>query len=491
MELRWYQTEAVNAMLAAKDNSVVVLPTGSGKTLVMHSFVEQFPGRVLLLSHVKEILSQNFNTLAPLNEVGLYSAGLGVKKIDRITIAGIHSVYANMQAFKADIVIIDECHMVSDTGMYKTVLAHLGCRYMGLTATPYRLKDGFIHGSTGMFDSVCYEAPVSKLTKQGYLCPLRTYGSKQELDTQGIAIQAGDFKLKDMSLAFDRDVITSRIVGELSGYSTVYKHWLIFAIDIAHAENIASLLNQAGIMTEAVHSKSPRDQAILDFKEGKIQCLVNVNILTIGFDYPLIDLIGVIRPTKSTTLHVQMIGRGTRIAPGKDHCMVKDFAGNLKRLGMLDKVVPPTAMKKGKGGKPWTKECPQCQAIVHSATRVCSCGHKFSFQHHLQETAHVEVKSQWYKVKKVFYNLHHKQGSPTSMKVTYQCGMRMFSEWVTLDHKGYANRMALIWLSKRWKLHEPRPLTVKDLFNSTAKLWEPVEIKVDDSQKYPKILAVK
>ena len=93
MQLRWYQSEAVDAMLAAKDNSVVVLPTGSGKTFVMRSFVEQFPGRVLLLSHVKEILSQNFDTLASLGEVGLYSAGLGVKHIDRITIAGIHSVY--------------------------------------------------------------------------------------------------------------------------------------------------------------------------------------------------------------------------------------------------------------------------------------------------------------------------------------------------------------------------------------------------------------
>lgn len=491
MELRWYQKEAVDAMLAATDNSVVVLPTGSGKTFVMRAFVEQFPGRVLLLSHVKEILSQNFNTLAPLGEVGLYSAGLGIKKINRITIAGIHSVYANMQTFKADIVIIDECHMVSDTGMYKTVLTHLGCRFMGLTATPYRLKDGLIYGSTGMFDSVCYEAPVKKLTKQGYLCELRTYGSKQELDTQGIAVQAGDFKLKDMSLAFDRDVITSRIVGELTQYAGTYKHWLVFAIDIVHAENIASLLNQAGIITEAVHSKSPRDQAILDFKDGKVQCLVNVNILTIGFDYPLIDLIGVIRPTKSTTLHVQMIGRGTRIAPRKDHCMVKDFAGNLKRLGMLDKVLPPTGMKKGKGGKPWTKECPMCDAIVHSATRLCACGYKFKFEHHLKEVAHVEVKSKWYKVKKVFYTLYHKQGSPTSLKVTYQCGMRMFNEWVTLDHGGYAGRVGNQWVAKHWRSVEAPPTTVKELLNVAAKLWEPIEIQVDESQKYPKITAIK
>lgn len=492
MKLRWYQTGAVQAMLSSSGGEVAVLPTGSGKTLVMREYCARHPGRILVLSHIKEILQQNFETLAPLGGVGLYSAGLGMRTIDRITVAGIQSVYNKPHLFNPDVILIDECHLVNNVGMYKKLLTTLNVPYLGLTATPYRMKQGFLWGDQGMFKSKCYEAPVKKLTQEGFLSPLQTYGSQQELDTAGIKIQGGDFKISDMSLAFDRSTITDRILDELIPYNRDYKHWLLFCIDIAHAENVAEGLNRRGIKAEAVHSKSPRDQAILDFKAGKIQALVNVNILTVGFDSPWVDLIAVLRPTKSAGLHVQMLGRGLRVYPSKSHCLIKDFAGNLKRLGMIDKVVVnEPSDPKGKGGKPWTKECPDCLQIVHSAVRNCKCGHKFEFKHHLQETAFIEKINKWYKVNKVFYNIHHKAGGIDSLRVTYVSGMRMFREWVTLDHPGYAGRVAGEWVRKRWTGSQPIPTTVADLHGVSNLLPKPEAIQVEEGGKFPKILGYK
>jgi DNA repair protein RadD len=183
----WYQEEAINAMLSCKDNGVVVLPTASGKSHVLRGFAEKYPGRVLILSHVKEILVQDFECLAGLDDIGMYSAGVGVTHIGRVTVAGIQSVWRKPYLFKdVDILLIDEAHLVSNEGMYKTFITAMKKPYLGLTATDFRLKGGYIHGPGGMFDSVCYSAPVGRLTSEGYLCPLEYVGDKKRLDTTGI-----------------------------------------------------------------------------------------------------------------------------------------------------------------------------------------------------------------------------------------------------------------------------------------------------------------
>ena len=495
MELRWYQVEAVEALLKSTDNTIAVLPTGAGKTLTLTTFVQQFKGKILILSHVREIVEQNFMSLvACVDDVGLYSAGLGMKHIDRITVGGIQSVYPNLKKFKdVDLVIIDECHLVSESGMYNTTLKTIGCRYIGLTATPYRLKEGYLHHS-GIFDSICYEAPVDKLTEQGYLSPLKTYGSTDnEFDTSSLKTVAGDYSMSDMSLAFDRETISRQICSQLLKYKDKYKHWLLFCIDIKHAENVAAILNELGVMAEAVHSDSPRDQALEDFKSGKIQAVTNVNILTVGFDFPAIDMIVILRPTKSPVLHVQALGRGMRTWPGKDHCLVKDYSGNIGRLGMVENLrlsFEGRAKGTGKGQSPFLKTCPECDLIQHPSIRVCECGHKFQFQHHLNTTAHVEQKEVWYEVKNVMYNIHHKAGSPNSLKVSYICGTRVFSEWVLIGHTGFARHKAKHWVNRRWQSNEPAPDNLIELYKNSNKLWRPSKIKVEEQGKYPKILAV-
>ena len=364
----------------------------------------------------------------------------------------------------------------------------LNVKYIGLTATPYRLKSGYIYGKGKVFSHVCFEAPIKRLTKEGYLSPLRMFGSKDSLDTKGLKLQGGDFKISDMADKYNRKPITDKIVKGLEQYKKDYKHWLIFCIDIDHAEQVSAALGEIGVTSEAVHSKSPRDQAILDFKAGKIQALTNVNILTVGFDYPEIDLIVCLRPTKSPVLHVQSLGRGLRVADGKSHCLVKDFAGNLARLGPIDNVCVTEPEQKGKGGtNPFMKTCPDCEALVFPAVRECECGHKFKFQHNLTLEAYTPTK--WFPIKSVFYNIHH--SNPPSLKISYRCGMRIFSEWICLDHKGYAGFKARKWVDLTWRGSSAKPATVKDLMASQDELRKPTGILVEEGGKYPKILEYK
>jgi DNA repair protein RadD len=346
----WYQKEAVNAMLECKDNGVVVLPTGSGKSHVLKDYSAATDENILVLSHVKEILVQNFQRLAPLGDVGLISSGLGLNTRGRVTVAGIQSVWRYPETFRdIDRILIDEAHLVRDEGMYNSFLSDLGKPFMGLTATDFRLKGGYIHGPDGMFDSICYQAPVDRLTREGYLCPLVYQSSKEPLDTTGIRLSGGDFNLKDMSLAFNRDAVTDGIVEQVAPYGENFKHILIFCIDIEHAEVMAAKLTAAGVPTEAVHSKSPRDATLERFKAGKVQAITNVNVLTTGFDFPAIDLLVLVRPTKSMGLHQQMLGRGMRTHPSKAETLVKDFTRNTLNLGSVENPAPLAI--KGKRGK--------------------------------------------------------------------------------------------------------------------------------------------
>ena len=491
MKPRWYQEEAVKALLGSTKNSVIVLPTASGKSLVLKMYAERYDGKVLILTHVKELIEQNFETLSSLPDVGIYSAGVGIKHIARVTVAGIQSVWNKPELFRDfDKILIDEAHLVNNEGMYKSFLDEMGVQFLGLTATDFRLKGGYIHGESGMFDNKVYDAPVDKLTKQGYLAPLVYFGDNESFDTEGIRTTGGDFNIKDLSVRFNRSIVTTRIVDQIAKQER--NHILCFCIDIDHAEEVARHFNSIGVTAAAVHSKSNRDQAILDFKAGKIRVLANVNVLTTGFNYPELDMIAVLRPTKSMGLHIQMLGRGARTHPTKDNTLIKDFTNNTKTLGTLEEPAPINAgVKKGKGGtNPFMKECPDCLKICHPSVRVCECGHKFKFQHGLQLTAHsVKLKKKWYDVTAVHYSIHNKPGSPKSFKVSYVSGVNVFNEWVLLDHPGYAGHKARYWVSKRFT-HPKKPTSVHELHEKSQLLKRPRKILVEEGGKFPKIESV-
>ena len=512
MKLRYYQQEAVDQTIQGfrdnKDkNPLIVLPTGSGKSLVLSEitkiFNEKWNTKVLILSHVQEILEQDYRSVTNHTglDVGLYSAGLGRKEIKDVTIAGIQSVYRSPELFSDfRLIIIDEAHLVSfeNKTMYKTFITALGRPCIGLTATPFRLGSGYIYGKSEnlLFDYISSdwgsEAKFNKLIKDGYICKLTTKRTNLEMDTTGIKLIGGDFSEKELSEEFDREAVTNEAIKEILAAGANRKKWLIFAIDINHAEHIAEILIRNGIATAPVHSKMKdtgfcRTKTIEGYKNGKYKCVVNVNILTTGFDDSGIDLIACLRPTNSPVLHVQSLGRGSRIEAEKKDCLVLDFAGNTSRLGPINNVLVKVKGKGKEGGDPITKTCPECDSILPPAVRVCpDCGYKFRFEHGLSAEASHDVvisdgRARWVNIDSVNYNLNINPGSPTSLKVTYKFGKRSVKEWVCCEHKGFAYHKAQHWI--KYRGGEPCN-TASELLSQSSKLRTPYKILVSKKGKY-------
>ncbi len=524
---RLYQTACAEALFEdiqtnKECHPIAALPTGSGKTMVLCEFIDLFMthkplGRVLILSHVKEILQQNYNALeAHFDgfEIGLYSSGLDSKTIKRITVAGIQSVFRSPNKFKdVDVVIIDECHLVDtrEQGMYRKFLGALDANYVGLTATPFRTGHGYVHiGSEALFNklsfSMCDIDGFKYLIDQGYLCPLVAKRTNMKLNTDGLGMRMNEYVTEEMSKKFDRHSITNKAVKEIIEFGESYKKWLVFAIDITHAEHIAEELRSHGITTACVHSKmeDDRDEILLDSRRGKYKCIVNVDILTTGYDDPEIDLIAMLRPTQSPILHIQSLGRGMRISPGKDHCLVLDFAGNVMRLGPINDVeVKQKGDPKGDGVAKM-KSCPKCQGYLHLAAKVCEwCGYEYPVVEKIMPTASTAeiirtvkdpvVKVNWFDVSQVFYKLHRKEGKPDMMRVSYSTtNNKMFHEFICYEHQGWVGHKAQSWVKFRSKTNK-LPFTTSALvsFALNKNLREPKSILVNESGQYPEIKNVR
>ena len=513
-ELRPYQDVAPKKVFDflrnnPKGHPLVAVPTGGGKTVILAEITKQaikkWPKtKVLILSHVKEILSQNHKALEFHTglRVGIYSAGIGLREVEQVTVASIQSVFRKPKLFEDyDLIIIDECHRIprGDNTMYLKFFAGLkNPKYLGLTATPYRLGSGLIYGEEdSIFTELIYDLTTKEkflqLIDDGYLCNLKVQATDMALNVNNIKTVAGDFDNKQMSQNLDVDRITKIAVKEIIRSGENYKKWLIFAIDIKHAENIAEELGKNDIPTMVVHSKMEfdRDTVIKHYKLGTFRAIVNVNVLTTGFDDPEIDLIALLRPTKSPVIHVQTIGRGLRIAPGKDHCLILDFAGNTERLGPINDI---TIKKKGKGkggGEPVMKQCPKCNTLHAPAVRVCEwCGYRFEFKTALStKTGNTEVIAKqvdpWVKVDDVTYSLHQKKNSPNILKVTYQCGMRQFVQYKCVEHKVYAGHDAKHWLKFRGL---DGISTVEQAIEASDKLSKPNRIKLGKNGKYTNVI---
>lgn len=511
-ESRQYQTEAVTAWKDSIDagyNSVIAVPTGAGKTVILCSLLQQWmddnPGKkALVLSHTQEILKQDYEALLeffPKFGVGIYSAGLQQRDIRLITVAGIHSVYKKPDLFgDTALCVVDEVHSINheSNGMYRSFIKEVGCQVTGMSATVYRMGHGYIYkGKGAIFDSLAYDLTsvrnFNKLVRDGYLTKLISRSTDMEMDSTGISKSIGDYNLKELAETHDVYETTNKAVLETIKLGENYKKWLVFAINTDHASHIAAAFNDEGILAEELHTKMKgnREEVIDRFKYGKTRALVSVGMVTTGFDAPNVDLIVLLRPTLSTVLHVQMIGRGLRVSPGKDHCLVLDFAGNTMRLGPINNPVIPTK-KHRKGGAAPSKTCPICKTIMHTMARFCEyCGHEFKFQNKLVAVAGdgdivQEDGPIWKNVDSVSYGIHRKLGSPSSLKVTYAFGLTSVSEWVCLDHTGYAKYKAENWV----KYRDPkcRVFTTEHVFSRTEFLSKPSEIRIDRSGKYTKIV---
>lgn len=513
-EARKYQAQCVCAWYGSVIKglkSIIAVPTGAGKSVIMCEFVLKWidknpDSNVLILSHTKEIVEQDYDALLeyfPSFGVGIYQSGLGKKQIRKVTVGGIHSVYRYPEKFKDfDLIIIDEVHAVNhkNVGMYRTFIEESGIKGLcGMSATIFRTGHGYIHkGKDALFNDLAYDLTsidnFNQLVKDGYLTTLISKATEMGLDSSRVKKSAGDYNIKDLAKTHDQDKITKAAIAETVKFGKNYKKWLVFAIDTKHASNIRKELERLGIKADELHTKMPgdREDVIDDFKNGNTRALVSVGMVTTGFDSPNVDLIVLLRPTQSAVLHIQMVGRGLRVCPGKKHCLVLDFAGNTERLGPINDVLIPKARKPGNGGgvAP-TKTCPKCKVITYAMAKKCDiCGHEFEFKTKLSVNAGGEAivkkdnsDSTWLAVRDIHYAIHSKAGSPDSLLVSYLCGKKLIKEWVCLDHKGYAKVKANSWVRYRWT-GGSLDLSVTHVFKNRKHLRRPSHILVKKNGNY-------
>lgn len=401
MALRDYQQRAITMLFIwlryNAGNPCIVAPTGSGKSWILAGLCREImthwpQSRILVLSHVKELLAQDAEKIMlawPEAPLGIYSAGMNSRDVGLpITVAGIQSVRdkADILGF-IDVAIIDECHLISHKaeGGYRSLLEALkaknpNMRIVGLTATPYRLGHGLISEHGAIFDDLIEPVKIKELIARGFLAPLRSKLPKTVLSVEGVGKRGGEFIEAELQAAVNNADDNERIVEETIRRAESRNAWLFFCTGVEHAAAICDTLRAHDVAAEVVTGATPtaeRDRILRDFKAGRIKALTNVSVLTTGFDYPGIDLIAMCRPTMSPGLYLQMVGRGMRTAAGKTDCLVLDFAGNVKRHGPITEVQPPKHKGAGTGDAP-VKICGECAELVHASVKICPCcGYEF------------------------------------------------------------------------------------------------------------------
>jgi len=529
MKLRPYQFEAVAAVYShlreCADNPCVVIPTAGGKTPVMATIcndaVSRWGGRVLILAHVKELLEQaaeKLRLICPDVQVGVYSAGLGSRDKDTsIVVAGIQSVYkraCDLGAF--DLVLVDEAHLIplEGDGMYRQFLADMrvinpAVRVIGLTATPFRMKAGLICAPDHFLNSICYEIGIRELIRDGYLCQLVSKAGRHPIDTSALHVRAGEYIASEVEALMDSDAVLASACNEITEYMQQRHSCLVFAAGVAHAEHVTeSLAKRTGDAVGLVVGSTlafERQRIIDDFKAGHLRYLVNVNVLTTGFDAPCVDCVAILRPTLSPGLYYQMVGRGFRLHPGKTDCLVLDYGGNVLRHGPVDQIKAREPRKAGaRDGAAPAKACPKCMSLIAAGYAICpDCGYRFPEPDTAKHDATAteagilsgEVTTEVVPIQGILHSVHEKRDAPPdhpkTMRIEYQLSLREYvSEWVCPEHTGFARAKFEAW----WAAHSqaPVPATAQgavDLAESGAMAEvKAVEIRTVTGQKWPTVI---
>lgn len=402
--LRSYQAAAVTRSMVGRGKSLVIAPTGAGKTVVIAEGAKRgldAGERTLILTHSSELVQQN--TAAVARHVGIEpsvcAGSLGRREVDGpIVVANISTAHRRREQLaeqQFDRVWVDEAHRVNPAGkVYAETLRDLvGDRdvpLVGLTGTPHRLGHGFIaapgaRGEDAIFDEVAFEIAPQQLLSEGHLVPVRGRRAQTKLDVSGVARDAfGDFRVGELAEAVNDASVTDRCVAEMVayGHTSGRRRWLAFAVSIPHAVSIAATLHRYGVSAAVISAKTPPRQRARDvaaYRAGKIDCLVSVAALAIGFDVPAVDLIGMFRPTHSAALYAQMLGRGSRPFQGKDSCVVMDFAGSYLVHGPPDQIdwraitQPKAGQMKPAEERGWY--CDMCETANSTGTWECAaCG---------------------------------------------------------------------------------------------------------------------
>lgn len=511
--LRPYQAAALKAtwewIFTKETMPLVVAPVGSGKSLMIAEFIKQcherYPGtRILMLTHDKRLLEQNMEELReqyPTVDAGFYCAGLNQKRLHNdVTFASIQSIHAKAAILNRapGVILIDEAHLVNPKAAtrYRSFIEDCFalnpmCRVIGFTGSPFRSDSGLLYtGSPRLFDGVAYEIPISYMIEQGYLCRPILPKVETTMNVDGVGMKGGDYIEKQLDDAINTDEITRACVEEIIEKGVDRHAGLIFTVTTDHCDNVVEEFKRQGETSVAgIHSKMDKNEVartIELFKAGKIKYLVNVAMLTTGFNHPAIDLLAYMRPTRSPVLYIQCTGRGLRTlyAPGYDlstqegrlqaiaasqkkDCMILDFGGVVSSLGPIDDVdisgikdrnasesAPPP-------DEPEIKFCPNCEAPASQRQRHCyECGHEFyegsdpAISNTPETKAAIlsqDIEPETLAVWKMRLSKHRKRvpdGEPPAtpvMKVTYETAAGLINEWVCFEHVDFARQQAEKW----------------------------------------------
>lgn len=452
IKLREYQQEDVEAALnfifyGQGTSGLVLEPTGVGKSVIIAETTRltklYYPqARILMLTHSKELVEQNHEKAQGMihQHVGLWHAGLRKKEYDSdILFAGIDTVANNPHLLGVrHVCLIDEAHRVSprpESNYQRTMSTLLtmnpNCKIVGTTATDYREGQGLLTDNwydkrikderAAFWQQVLIDHTTTEkfnwYFEQGYLKPLVPKHPSNTIDVSGLRISGSthDYDKEDVERLVNNEQRIVAITDEICSYGFDRKSWLIFSAGNINAAMVATEIAKRGVSVATISDKTPkaeRERILKDYKAYKIRCLVNNDILTTGFDHNGVDLIAVVRPTNSTSLWVQMLGRGTRpvyaygydlstqqgrkdaiFASGVHNCLVLDFASNSLRLGAINDPVKP--QKPERKRKTATKDAPlkwcpndDCRTLCYATAKVCdACGHEFPISTQIRDTA--------------------------------------------------------------------------------------------------------
>lgn len=512
LTLRPYQTdaiEAVDAELERVDSTLLVASVGAGKTLMQAGFIQRviakYPeARFVCAVHTRELVKQNFEAMLrawPFCPAGINSAALGQRSTQaQILFCSIQSVYRLAERIGwVDCLIVDECHLISPKGttMYRQFIDGLRAinpdmRILGMSGTPFRMDMGQLtDGEDPLFKSVAYEIGIAQLIDEGFLTRPISKGTATTFDVSGVHMRGGDYIAGELERAVNKSDITEAAVDEIIRYGGDRKAWIAFAAGVDHAAEIRDEMRRRGVTAEMVEGNMPsaeRVRVIEAYKEGRIRCLTNVNVLSIGFDYPAIDLIALMRPTKSPALYIQQCGRGLRLSPGKESCLILDFANVVRTLGPIDDV---QIKKPGKGtGDAPIRICPECDCINHAAARVCvDCGHEFPEPEVKVQAVAADLpilskgEATWRPVTSRRLYVHQKPGKPDSVKVAYLCGLTAVNDWLGPAHTGYFKSKTDRWWVKHGGLR-PMPKTALEFVERQGELADTAEIATKPDGRY-------
>lgn len=360
IQLREYQEEALNVIAKALSDGIskqlIVLPTGSGKTILMAAIAKHLNKRTLILAHREEPIQQAFEKFK------LYwpEADIGICKAERdetnhhIVIGSVQSCskskrLASLKDSAFDVLLIDEAHHATAES-YQKIIKELGFHtdqtklLLGVTATPNRSdKDSL--GET--FEKVTYSRSISTMIKAGYLSPAIGRKILTNFSLQNIKMQNGDFSICELAEIVNTPERNAFIAEKYKAYATDRKG-VAFCVDVAHCKDLSASFEKVGITSKAVWGEMPTEErrnVLEDLKAGRIQVAMSCGVLTEGFDEPSISCIAMARPTKSQSLYIQCIGRGLRLWPGKQDCLVLDFTDKGHSLDIvmsLSKTMPNT-----------------------------------------------------------------------------------------------------------------------------------------------------